>query len=102
MYASVEEIVWEALWDEARKLKQRDIEELDSLYRKHEVDKHTMHVLRQNYTRPIRPEAGGDTLMQNTWAELLYTLHRLMQRGSLMENYAIKTLQEQIICQVRA
>ena len=33
-------------------------------------------------------------------SELLYHTNRYMQRGSLMENYAIRKLQEQIICQV--
>ena len=58
-------------------------------------------VLRDNYTAPI--EAGSQaakTLGHRHWGELLYHLHRLMQRGSLMENYAIRKLQQLVITQV--
>lgn len=58
-----------------------------------------MKVLRDNYTRPINPR-DGQTVVGREYGELLYHLNRLMQRGSLMENYAIKKLQEQIITQV--
>ncbi len=64
-----------------------------------QIDSQTMKVLRDNYTRPIRP-SDGQPILYHKVGMLLFHLHRLMQRGSLMQNYAIKTLQEQIICQV--
>ena len=42
----------------------------------------------------------GPSVVNKKWSELLYHTNRYMQRGSLMENYAIRKLQEQIICQV--
>lgn len=58
-----------------------------------------MRILRDNYTRPIHSKEGQQ-LLDRDWGELVFHLNRLMQRGSLMENYAIKKLQEQIITQV--
>ena len=59
-----------------------------------------LKTLRSNYTNPLSVE-DGKSLVHHSWGELLYHLNRLMQRGSLMENYAIRRLQEQIITQVR-
>ena len=56
--------------------------------------------LRANYTKPLSVE-DGNALVNNSWGELLYHLNRLMQRGALMENYAIRRLQEQIVTQVK-
>ena len=58
-----------------------------------------LKLLRANYTKPLSPEAG-QSILTFEWGELLYHLNRLMQRGSLMENYAIRKLQETIITQV--
>ena len=131
VYMATEDIVWEvhfslnftrfmiynsvlffqALWDQARKLKKREIDELEREFgsgggssrnkkQKSNVDRtHMLNLLRENYTRPLNYELG-QSILNHKWSELLYHSNRYMQRGSLMENYAIKKLQEQIICQV--
>lgn len=100
VYIATEDIVWEALWDQSRKLKKREIEELEREYsKKKSVDSHMLNILRENYMHPLNCETG-QSLVNHKWAELLFHTNRYMQRGSLMENYAIRKLQEQIICQV--
>ena len=118
VYAATMDIVWEALWDQARKLKRRETEQLEyDVGRKKNVDYHMLNVLRENYTRPLDSESG-QSIVTKKWAEVLYHTNRYidvllvdcqtlmaadrryMQRGSLMENYAIRKLQEQMICQV--
>lgn len=101
VYVLTAEIVWEGLWDQARKLKKREIDDLEKDYGKRHGDSHMLNVLRQNYTQPLDPEVG-ESIVNNKWNDLLYHTNRYMQRGSLMENYAIRKLQEQIICQVAA
>ena len=91
--------MWEALWDQARKLKRREIEQLEHGAGKKNVDTHMLNILRENYTRPLN-SASGQSIVTKKWAEVLYHTNRYMQRGSLMENYVIRKLQEQIICQV--
>lgn len=98
VYAATEDIVWEALWDQARKLKKRQMDELERQKKKH-VDSHMLSVLRESYMHPLNSQSGG-SIINKKWAELLYHTNRYMQRGSLMENYAIRKLQEQIISQV--
>ena len=100
-YDMTEAMVWECLWDESRKLTKDEMEELDKEFGKKEEDASVMKVLRKNYTKPLSPE-GGQPLLQNQWNQLVYYLNKLMQRGSLVENYAIKKMQEQIITQARA
>ena len=104
-------LFFQALWDQARKLKKREIDELEREFgsgggssrnkkQKSNVDRtHMLNLLRENYTRPLNYELG-QSILNHKWSELLYHSNRYMQRGSLMENYAIKKLQEQIICQV--
>ena len=58
-----------------------------------------LSILRDNYTEPLNSHLGA-SIVNKKWSELLYHTNRYMQRGSLMENYAIRKLQEQIICQV--
>ena len=100
VYLATEDIVWEALWDQARKLKKRQMEELErEMGRKKHVDSHMLSLLRDNYTEPLNSHLGA-SIVNKKWSELLYHTNRYMQRGSLMENYAIRKLQEQIICQV--
>lgn len=102
VYVATEDIVWEALWDQARKLKKREIQELEQKYvRKKNVDSHMLNLLREHYTKPLNCELG-QSILNHKWSELLYHTNRYMQRGSLMENYAIRKLQEQIICQIAA
>ena len=67
--------------------------------RKKHVDSHMLSLLRDNYTEPLNSHLGA-SIVNKKWSELLYHTNRYMQRGSLMENYAIRKLQEQIICQV--
>ena len=104
-YDQTERIVWTALWDEARKMGKEDVEELEKnlsvLPKQLELEESSMRVLRQNYTKPLSPKAG-QPLLQHQWRELLYHLNKLMQRGSLVENYAIRKMQELIITQVAA
>ena len=100
VYLATEDIVWEALWDQSRKLKKRQMEELErEMGRKKHVDNHMLSILRDNYTEPLNSHLGA-SIVNKKWSELLYHTNRYMQRGSLMENYAIRKLQEQIICQV--
>lgn len=106
VYAATEDIVWEALWDQARKLKPRQLDELERILSKNSkksskngVDSHMLSVLRESYSRPLNAQTGA-SVTNKKWSELLYHTNRYMQRGSLMENYAIRKLQEQIICQV--
>ena len=101
VYMATENIVWEALWDQARKLKKRQIEDLEAGFAASASDSHMLNILRENYMRPLNTENGGQSLINKKWAELLYHTNRYMQRGSLMENYAIRKLQEQIIGQVK-
>lgn len=103
VYAATEDIVWEALWDQARKLKPRQLQELERILskKKSKVDSHMLSVLRDSYSQPLTA-ATGASIINKKWSELLYHTNRYMQRGSLMENYAIRKLQEQIICQVKA
>ena len=101
VYLATENIVWEALWDQARKLKKRQIEDLEAgLAASSKVDSHMLTILRENYMKPLSADNGGQSLINKKWAELLYHTNRYMQRGSLMDNYAIRKLQEQIIGQV--
>ena len=58
-----------------------------------------LNLLREHYTQPLNYELG-QSVLNHKWSELLYHTNRYMQRGSLMENYAIRKMQEQIICQV--
>ena len=105
VYTAVENIIWEALWDQARKLKKRQIEDLEKHFlgftdsTGSKVDSHMLNILRENYMEPLNAH-NGQSLVNKKWAELLYHTNRYMQRGSLMDNYAIRKLQEQIICQV--
>lgn len=117
VYIATENIVWEALWNEARKLKKRQIEDLEKHFlgfttadsssgaaaaaasSTSKVDSHMLNILRENYKQPLNTH-NGQSLVNKKWAELLYHTNRYMQRGSLMDNYAIRKLQEQIICQV--
>ena len=103
VYAATEDIVWEALWDQARKLKKRQTDELEHQMsrggRQQPQDGHMLAILRENYTRPLNAALAA-SLVNKKWAEVLYHTNRYMQRGSLMENYAIRKMQEQIICQV--
>ena len=116
VYTAVENIIWEALWDQARKLKKRQIEDLERHFlgftdtssggggsgkgsTTTKVDSHMLNILRENYMEPLNAH-NGQSLVNKKWAELLYHTNRYMQRGSLMDNYAIRKLQEQIICQV--
>lgn len=102
VYLATEDIVWEALWDQARKLKKRQMEDLErEMGRKKQVDNHMLSILRDNYTEPLNSHSGA-SVVNKKWSELLYHTNRYMQRGSLMENYAIRKLQEQIICQIAA
>ena len=102
VYMATENIVWEALWDQARKLKKRQIEDLEAGFgtSASKVDSHMLTILRENYMKPLSTDNGGQSLINKKWAELLYHTNRYMQRGSLMDNYAIRKLQEQIIGQV--
>lgn len=96
-----EELAWECLWDNSRKLKKEEVKELEGLYKKKEPDPGMLSTLRNNYTTPMSAETG-QSLLNYSYGELLYHSYRLMQRGSLMENYAIRKLQEQIITRVAA
>lgn len=101
-YQMVESLAFEAMWNEARKLSRDDADDLDAEYGDREVDPAVTRVLRANYSRPAAmaaPEASA-VLAQCRFYELVYHLNRLMQKGSLVENYAIRKLQEQIITQV--
>ena len=104
-YEQTERIVWTALWDDARKMSKEEVGELEKnlsvLPKQLELEESSMRVLRQNYTKPLSPKAG-QPLLQHPWRELLYHLNKLMQRGSLVENYAIRKMQELIITQVAA
>ena len=100
VYTATEDIVWEALWDQARKLKKRQADELEREMGRTQPHHHMLAILRENYTRPLNSHLAA-SLVNKKWAELLYHTNRYMQRGSLMENYAIRKMQEQIICQVQ-
>ena len=110
VYIATENIVWEALWNQARHLKKRQIEDLEKHFlgftsdsssggAASQVDSHMLNILRENYQQPLNTH-HGQSLVNKKWAELLYHTNRYMQRGSLMDNYAIRKLQEQIIGQV--
>ena len=110
VYIATENIVWEALWNQARQLKKRQIEDLEKHFlgftsdsssggAASQVDSHMLNILRENYQQPLNTH-HGQSLVNKKWAELLYHTNRYMQRGSLMDNYAIRKLQEQIIGQV--
>ena len=76
VYAATMDIVWEALWDQARKLKRRETEQLEyDVGRKKNVDSHMLSVLRENYTRPLDSESG-QSIVTKKWAEVLYHTNR--------------------------
>ena len=58
-----------------------------------------MRILRDNYTQPISV-TDGQPIIHKEYGELAYQLYRLMERGALVDNYAIHMLQHQIITQV--
>ena len=58
-----------------------------------------MKILREAYTRPLTSEEG-ENLTHLEWNKLLFHLNKFMQKGALMDNYAIKKLQELVITQV--
>ena len=76
-----------------------EIEDLETNYSRKKGDSHMLNLLREHYTQPLNYELG-QSVLNHKWSELLYHTNRYMQRGSLMENYAIRKMQEQIICQV--
>ena len=59
VYNIIEVVAWEALWDQARKLKKRQMEELErDVGRKKHVDNHMLSILRDNYTEPLNSHLG--------------------------------------------
>jgi hypothetical protein len=98
-YEMSESIVWSCLWDDARKISKEGMNDLDKKYGENEFDKGAEKVLRNNTTKPLSSKTGA-TLMNNKYWELVYNLNKMIERGCLVENYAIRKLQEQIITQV--
>lgn len=101
VYDLVEDLAWEALWDQARKLKKPQVFQLEKSYKKGPADKHMVSVIREHYSRPLNRDTGS-SLVNHSWGELVYFTHLHMQRGSLAENYAIQTIQQKIVAQVAA
>ncbi len=110
VYRCTEELIWESLWDDARKVSKGAMEDLDDIYGGKEVrnvtdnkdgqlewrereqqqeheskanllvpvlqaDPQMLKILRDNYTRPIRPR-DGQQLLYNQWGELLFHLNK--------------------------
>lgn len=101
VYNIIEVVAWEALWDQAKKLRKREIDDLEAQYKSQPTDSHMLNILRDNYTHPLDPHTGK-SLINHSWGELLYHTNRYMRRGTLAENYAIGKLQQRIVSQVAA
>eukprot|EP00095_Tigriopus_kingsejongensis_P005959 maker-scaffold2255_size18018-snap-gene-0.8 protein:Tk05959 transcript:maker-scaffold2255_size18018-snap-gene-0.8-mRNA-1 annotation:"juvenile hormone esterase" len=99
VYHQCEKLVWESIWDEARKLEQDDLPELEEIYAQEPPDEDMMKILVKNYSSPLSPSRGKSILVKPC-GEIIYHLNKLMQKGSLKENYAIQRLQELVITQV--
>lgn len=58
-----------------------------------------LRILKKRYSAPLKPDEGKP-LLTNNCGEIMYHLNKLMLKGTLMENYAIRKLQDLIITQV--
>jgi ribosome maturation protein Sdo1 len=76
VYRLAEELIWEALWDDARKVNKQRAAELDDLFGQKEPDPTAMRILRENYTRPVQAVPDGRTLLYANYGELLCNLHK--------------------------
>ena len=53
VYDLTTEICWSTLWDSARKLKQKEVEQLEDIYQDKEPDSSMLNILRANYNHPL-------------------------------------------------
>jgi hypothetical protein len=47
------EIGWETLWDAARKLKQKEVDQLEDIFWDKDADEAMLNILRENYNHPL-------------------------------------------------
>ncbi|XP_059092890.1 uncharacterized protein LOC131888121 [Tigriopus californicus] len=99
VYHLTEKIVWETLWDTARKMEKEDVDHLHETYRNEPPDENMLQILKKRYSTPLKPEEGKP-LLTNNCGEIIYHLNKMMLKGTLMENYAIRKLQDLVITQV--
>lgn len=93
--------VYEELWDSARMLSDREREALDKKMGDDSVDETFLTFLKDHHRQPLTLDEGK-SVYGHKWGEVLYHLNKIISRASLMENYAIRRLQEQFITQIAA
>merc|ERR1711962_1545689 len=105
----IEPVVWEQaelslyeeLWDAARTLTESEGKPLTKIYKDKEVQGTFIHFLKDHHRKPLTLDEGK-SIYSHQWGEILFHLNKIVSRASLMENYAIRRLQEQFITQVAA
>jgi len=93
--------VYEELWDNARMITDEEIKPLARVYEEKVVDEIFIHFLKDHHRKPLTLDEGK-SIYSHRWGEVLYHLNKIISRASLMENYAIRRLQEQFIMQIAA
>jgi hypothetical protein len=53
IYEMTTEICWSTLWDTARKMKAKEVEQLEDIYWDKEPDTNMLKILRANYNHPL-------------------------------------------------
>ncbi len=53
IYEMTTEICWSTLWDTARKMKAKEVEQLEEIYWDKEPDTGMLKILRANYNHPL-------------------------------------------------
>jgi len=93
--------IYEELWDNARMITDKEIEPLAKTYEESSVDESFIHFLKDHHRKPLTLDEGK-SIYSHRWGEVLYHLNKIISRASLMENYAIRRLQEKFIMQIAA
>jgi len=70
-------------------------------YEESSVDESFIHFLKDHHRKPLTLDEGK-SIYSHRWGEVLYHLNKIISRASLMENYAIRRLQEKFIMQIAA
>jgi len=99
VYDEVEQSVYEELWDTARMLTESEIKPYASAFEDRAVDETFLTFLRDHHrNKPTLDQ--GKSIIGRKWGEVVYHLHQIVSKASLLENYAIRKLQEQFISQI--
>lgn len=93
--------VYEELWDSARMLTDAEAKPLAQMYQDKPPEESFVHFLRDHHRAPVSLDEGK-SIYSHKWSEVLYHLNKIISKASLLENYAIRKLQEQFILNIAA